>query len=138
MTLKGPLMYLGRVIHVMHLALEDQPITGWFWTDDRSVLCDEQRADLGGGVAGFARRRPHRQAGKRGSQRLEVVGIGQHVVGGEHVEGTSLAPRGRGPPSVVVHEAGGADDLNRTGWRFILSRLWRIVEGLRSPWQARI
>jgi len=27
----------------MHLALKDQPITGWFWTDDRSVLCDRRR-----------------------------------------------------------------------------------------------
>jgi len=39
-------MYLGRMTHVMHLALEDQPITGRFWTDDRSVPCDSVRGRL--------------------------------------------------------------------------------------------
>jgi hypothetical protein len=38
MTLKGSLMYLGRVILVMHVPMEDQPATGRDWTDDRFIL----------------------------------------------------------------------------------------------------
>jgi hypothetical protein len=45
-TLERPPVYLGRVTHVMHLAFEDQPITGRDWTDDRSVLRGRVRMRL--------------------------------------------------------------------------------------------
>lgn len=45
-TLKRPVVYLGRVTHVLHLALEDQTISGRDWTDDRSVLSGRARVRL--------------------------------------------------------------------------------------------